>query len=88
MGVSTQRYPTDLSDSQWNIIEPLIPPAQLGGRPRPLDMRQVINGIVYVVVGGIQWRMLPKEYPNGKSVYHSLRQRRKSDGWQRMHDTG
>lgn len=73
MGVSTQIYPSDLSDSQWTIIEPLILPAKSGGRPRRLDMRQVINGILYVVVGGIQWRMLPKEYPNWKSVYHYFR---------------
>lgn len=87
MGVSTQTYPTDLSDSQWSIIEPLLPPAKSGGRPRPLDLRQVLNGILHVVVGGIQWRMLPKEYPNWKSVYHYLRQRRKSGVWQRLHDT-
>jgi putative transposase len=42
----------------------MIPPAKLGGRPRSLEMRQVINAIFYVTVGGIQWRMLPKEYPN------------------------
>ena len=87
MGVNTQIYPTDLSDSQWDIIQPLIPVAKSGGRPRSLDMRMVINAILYVVVGGIQWRMLPKEYPNWKSVYHYFRLWRDDGTWQRIHDT-
>lgn len=85
--MTTQIYPSDLSDSQWDIIEPLIPPAKPGGRPRSLDMRMVVNGIFYVVVGGIQWRMLPKEYPNWKSVYHYFRLWRNDGIWQRIHDT-
>lgn len=87
MGVNTQIYPTDLLDSQWDIIQPLIPAAKLGGRPRSLDMRMVINAILYIVVGGIQWRMLPKEYPNWKSVYHYFRLWRNDGTWQRIHDT-
>jgi putative transposase len=82
-----QLYPTDLTDSQWNISKELIPPAKLGGRRRTLDMRQVLNAIVYVVVGGIKWRMLPREYPKWKSVYHYFRQWRDSGVWQRLHDT-
>lgn len=50
-------------------------------------MRQVINAIFYVIVGGIQWRLLPKEYPNRKSVYHYFRLWRKTGVWQRIHDT-
>ncbi len=73
MGVKTQLYPTDLSDSQWCIIQELVPKAKSGGRPRSLEMRQVINAILYVVVGGIQWRMLPKEYPKWQSVYYYFR---------------
>jgi len=87
VGVKTQLYPSDLSDSQWDIIQPLIPPAKLGGRPRSLEMRQVINAILYVVVGGIQWRMLPKEYPKWQSVYHYFRGWRDDGTWQRIHDT-
>ncbi len=59
-----KQYPTDLTDEQWNYIKELIPAAKQGGRPRTLDMRMVVNAILYVVVGGIQWRMLAKEYPN------------------------
>jgi putative transposase len=76
-----------MDDSQWHYIKELIPSAKAGGRPRSLEMRQVINAMFYVVVGGIQWRMLPKEYPNWKSVYHYFRQWRKEGIWQRIHDT-
>lgn len=87
MVVKTQNYPTDLSDSQWDIIQPLIPPVKFGGRPRELDMRQVVNAILYLVVSGIQWRMLPKEYPKWQSVYYYFRCWRDNGTWQRIHDT-
>ena len=82
-----QLYPTDLSDSQWDYIKELIPPAKTGGRPRSLDMRMVVNAILYVVVGGIQWRMLPKEYPKWQSVYYYFGMWRDDGTWQRIHDT-
>jgi putative transposase len=85
--VKTQLYPSDLTDSQWDIIQEMIPVAKSGGRPRSLDMRQVINAILYVTVGGIQWRMLPKEYPKWQSVYTYFRNWRKDGIWQRLHDT-
>ncbi len=81
-----QRYPTDVSDRQWDWIKDLIPPAKPGGRPRTLDMRQVLNAMLYVVVSGIQWRMLPHEDPNWKSVYHYFRCWRDDGSWQRIHD--
>lgn len=86
-GVNKQLHPSDLADSQWLIIQELIPPAKSGGRPRSLDMRLVISAILYVVVGGIQWRMLPHEYPKWQSVYHYFRIRRDDGTWQRIHDT-
>jgi putative transposase len=85
--VSNQIYATDLTDSQWEIIQELIPKAKSGGRPRSLEMRQVINAILYVTVGGIQWRLLPKEYPKWQSVYSYFRTWRKADIWRRIHDT-
>jgi putative transposase len=84
---TTQRYPTDVTDRQWQYIKDLIPPPKPGGRPRSLEMRQVINAILYVVVSGIQWRMLPTDYPKWKSVYHYFRQWRDDGTWQRIHDT-
>lgn len=85
--MNRQQYPSDLTDSQWDIIQEMIPQAKCGGRPRSLDMRQVINGILYVTVGGIQWRMLPKEYPKWQSVYSYFRQWRDDGSWRRIHDT-
>jgi putative transposase len=76
-----------LTDSQWGIIQELIPPAKPGGRPRSLDMRQVVNAILYVVVGGIQWRMLPREYPKWQSVYRYFRNWKRTAAWKRIHDT-
>lgn len=67
MGMSKQLYPTDLTDSQWHLIDNLIPKARPGGRPRSLDMRKVVDAILYVVVTGAQWRMLPREYPAGRA---------------------
>ena len=85
--MNNQIYSTDLTDSQWDYIKELIPSAKKGGRPRSLDMRQVINGILYITVGGIQWHLLPKTYPKWKSVYHYFRQWRKDGTWKRIHDT-
>jgi len=85
--VNQQLYPTDLTDSQWLIIQDLIPPAKPGGRPRSLDMRLVVNAILYITVGGIQWRMLPREYPKWQSVYTYFRMWRDDGTWQRIHDT-
>ena len=82
-----QLYPTDMTDSQWDHIKELLPPAKPGGRPRTLDLRMVINAIFYLVVTGCQWRMLPREYPNWKSVYHYFRIWRNDGTWQRIHDT-
>lgn len=80
-------YPTDLTDEQWHCIKDLLPKQSKRGRPRELDMRLVANAVFYVVVGGIQWRMLPKDYPKWQSVYHYFRGWRDSAVWQRIHDT-
>ena len=82
-----QLYPSDLTDRQWDCIKELIPPAKPGGRPRELDMRAVINGILYLVTTGCQWRMLPREYPAWQSVYTYFQQWRDDGTWQRLHDT-
>ena len=81
-----QIYPSDLTDSQWEHIKELLPKAKRCRRPRQLDMRQVVNAIFYVVGGGIQWRMLPKDFPKWQSVYYYFRLWRKSNQWPRLHD--
>jgi len=81
-----QNYPSDLTDSQWEHIKELLPKAKRHRRPRELEMRYVVNAILYVVVGGIQWRMLPKDFPKWQSVYYYFRLWHKGQEWQRLHD--
>src|SRR5438477_9906722 len=57
------RYPSDLSDSEWALIEPAIPPAKRGGRRREVNVREVLNAIFYVLSTGCQWQALPKDLP-------------------------
>ena len=85
--MNNQTYPTDLTDRQWECIKKHIPSAKPGGRPRTLDMRQVVNAILYILVGGCQWRMLPRTYPKWKSAYDYFRRWRDDGTWQRIHDT-
>jgi putative transposase len=82
-----KNYPSDLTDSQWEHIKELLPKAKRHRRPRELEMRQVVNAILYVVVGGIQWRMLPKDFPKWQSVYYYFRLWRNAHQWQRLHDS-
>jgi putative transposase len=81
-----QRYPSDLTDKQWALIEPLIPAAKAGGRERTTDMREVLNGIFYILAGGNSWRMMPHDLPNWKTVYHYFREWRRDGTWVRMND--
>jgi transposase len=67
---SALRYPSDLTDGEWAILAPLIPPAKRGGRPREVDIRAVIGGLLYVLETGCPWRHLPKDFPP-KSTVHS-----------------
>jgi len=85
--MNKQRYPTDLTDRQWHCISPLVPSANPGGRPRSLDMHEVINAILYILVTGCQWRMLPHDYPKWQSVYAYFKKWRDDATWQRIHDT-
>jgi transposase len=64
------RYPSDLSNSEWVLIEPVIPPAKRGGRRREVNVREVLNAIFYVLSTGCQWQALPKDLPP-KSTAHS-----------------
>jgi transposase len=63
------RYPSDLTDSEWALIAPLIPPAKHGGRKREVDLREVMNGILYVLETGCQWRALPRDLPPKSTVH-------------------
>ena len=67
------RYPSDLSDPEWALIEPFIPPAKRGGRKREVDVREVLNGILYVLGTGCQWRALPKDLPPKSTAHNYFR---------------
>ena len=62
------RYPSDLTDREWALIAPLLPPAKPGGRPRTTDLREVVEAILYMASSGCQWRMLPKDFPPMSTV--------------------
>ena len=59
---STVPYPSELSDGEWALLEPELPAAKPGGRPRSVDLRRILNGIFYVLRSGCQWRMLPRRF--------------------------
>jgi transposase len=66
------RYPSDLTDAEWVLIEPMIPPAKHGGRRRAVNVREVLNGIFYVLSTGCQWNALPKDLPPKSTIYDYL----------------
>ena len=79
------RYPSDLTDEEWTLVEPQIPPAKHGGRHRTVVVREVVNGVMYVLSTGCQWRYLPKDLPP-KSTVHDYLTRWSYDGTiERMH---
>jgi len=63
------RYPSDLTDEEWSFIEPLIPPSKHGGRQRSVNIREIVNGLMYILSTGCQWRYIPKDLPP-KSIIH------------------
>src|SRR5216683_4858208 len=79
-------YSTDLTDQQWAILEPLIPPAKTGGRPRTVDMREVVNTILYLNRTGCQWDMLPHDLLPKSTVYDYFARWRDDGTWQRIMD--
>jgi len=63
------RYPSDLTDDEWALVEPLIPPARRGGRRREVNVREVLNGLLYVLSTGCQWRAVPKDLPPKSTLF-------------------
>ncbi len=81
-----QLYDIDLTDVEGEVIEPLIPPAKPGGRPRKYDMREIVNAIFYLLHSGCTWRHLPDDFPKWATVYHYFREWRNDAPAQRIHD--
>lgn len=77
-------YPSDVSDKEWEIIEPFMPEPKDDGRPREHDLREIVNGILYSLRSGCSWRMLPHDFPPWDSVYGYFRKWRKEGLWEKM----
>jgi putative transposase len=81
---SRRPYATDLSDEEWWILEPLIPEAKPGGRPRAHETREILDAIFYAVRGGCAWCLLPHEFPPWQTIYHYCRTWRLYGTWERI----
>jgi len=79
-------YPTDLTHEQWQVVQPLIPSAKPGGRPRTVDMREVLNTLFYLNRTGCQWDMLPHDLLSKSTVYDYFSQWRDDGTWQKLLD--
>lgn len=84
MTKSQQIYPTDLNDTQWSKIRPYLPAEAQTGRPRKHGWRMILNGIFYILQSGCSWRMLPRDLPPWKTVYHYFRLWRINGSWARL----
>jgi transposase len=81
------RYPSDMTDAEWALLEPLIPPAKPGGRPRETDMHEAINAILYLLRTGCPWRYLPRDgFPPRSTVYNIFRNFQKDGVWDAIWD--
>lgn len=81
-----RRYPTDLTDEQWARLQPLLPPPAATGRPRKYPLREIVNGMLYVLRGGISWRMMPPDLPGWRSVYWYFMRWRDSGLFEQIND--
>jgi putative transposase len=77
-------YPSDVTDAEWAILEPLIPPAKPGGRPQEIERREILNGILYALRSGCPWRLLPHDLPNWSTVYLYFRLWKHAGIWEQV----
>ena len=83
---SRLRYPSDLTDAEWAHVEPLIPPAKRGGNRRHVNEREVVNGLMFVLSTGCQWRAVPKDLPPRSTLYDYLDRWSRDGALDRIHD--
>jgi len=84
MAKSRQAYPTDLNDTEYRLVEQLLPPPSKMGRPREHSYREILEAIFYIVRSGCAWRLLPHDFPSWKTVYTYFRRWRKDGTWERL----
>jgi putative transposase len=82
--MESKRYPTDLSDEEWGLLETYLPASKWRGRPRLHSPREILNAVFYLLKSGCQWRMLPREFPPWKTVFHYFRAWRLDGTWERL----
>jgi len=82
----SKAYPSNLTQDQYELMSDLIPEAKSGGRPRRVDMWEVLNAIFYILVEGVRWRALPGDFPAWQTVYTYFRKWRQDGTWLQIHD--
>jgi transposase len=82
----SKAYPSNLTKAQYELINDLLPPAKPGGRPREVDLWEILNAIFYVLVEGVQWRALPANFPPWQTVYTYFRNWKKDGTWIKIND--
>jgi putative transposase len=82
-----QSYPSDLTDAQWAVLQPLLPPPQPGGRQRSTDLREVLNAIIYLTKNGCSWQSLPHDFPPEGTVRDYFHNWRRRGVWEAIQDT-
>jgi putative transposase len=85
--MNTKRYETDLTDEQWNLLQPLVAQKPGRGRPRKVDIRRVLDGIFYLLRTSCQWRFLPGDFPPWQDVYYYFAKWQEDGTLERIHDT-
>lgn len=84
--MSRQSYPSDLSDEEWQLLEPLLPATKPTGRPLKYPRREVVNGIRYVLRTGCAWRMLPHDLPSWRTTFHYFHTWRRDGTMEQIHE--
>src|SRR5512139_2006781 len=79
-------YPSGLSDPEWALLAPLLPPPARRGRPPCWSLRLIIDALFYLLRAGCPWRLLPHPYPPWGTVYHYFRTRQRTGRWHRIYD--
>src|SRR5262249_39173750 len=88
VGMTTRKgYPTDVTDKEWQRLDPLVPAPKPGGRPITYPRREIVNAIFYLLRTACAWRLLPHDLPPWRSVYYYFCQWRKAGIWEKIHDT-
>ena len=83
--MARKRYPTDLTDGEWEVLQPLLPPPSKRGRPREVELREVINALLYMARNGCAWRSLPHDFPPWPTVQYYFRKWSKTGDWEAIH---